>query len=199
MVGRPVETRSNEDGSKTIVGYAAVFNDFSHTFYDSWVERIMPGAFDDALKKSDVRALFNHDPNIVLGRSSAGTLRLTVDDVGLRYEIEPPETQTAQDLTVSIDRRDIDGSSFSFVAAETQWEELEIDGRTLSVRNIVKFDQVFDVGPVTFPAYPTTEADLRSMEDVLAEKTPADKPEDRSYEAAANALALKINILEKGV
>ncbi len=193
-----MEVRSLEDGKKKICGYAARFNELSADF-GGWKEKIMPGAFDGVLEKSDVRALFNHDPNIVLGRQSAGTLTVKIDSVGLYYEIDPPDTQQARDLMTSIERKDIDGSSFAFVVdwenGGTVWER----AGDFDIRNIIKFGEIFDISPVTYPAYPTTEADLRSMDDIHMEK-PADaggEKRNQDFAADASALALKISILEK--
>jgi HK97 family phage prohead protease len=113
-----VETRA--DGGQTLVGYAAVFyrDGDAGTEYrlgPDVVERIAPTAFNRALQeKHDARALFNHDPNMLLGRAGAGTLRLSVDARGLRYEIDLPETNVGKDVAASISRGDLSGSSFAF-------------------------------------------------------------------------------------
>jgi hypothetical protein len=152
-----------EGESPLIVGYASVFYDGTErTEYRLWTdfsERIMPGAFDRALSEShDVRALFNHDSNLVLGRTSAGTCKLSVDKVGLRYEIEAPDTQTARDLQVSLNRGDVTGSSFSFNPTNTLYRE---EGEMLYAE-ITDVD-LFDVGPVTFPAYEATSSGVRAQ------------------------------------
>lgn len=158
-----VETR--EDGSKAISGYAAVFFDPSDpgTEYELWqnvFERIDPQAFSRAIaEKHDCRALFNHDANCVLGRVSAGTMRLSVDAKGLRYEIDCPDTQIAKDLCASIERGDITGSSFSFIAKKRTW--IEENDREITV--ICDLD-LCDVGPVVFPAYESTTSTVRSAE-----------------------------------
>lgn len=145
-----------------IVGYAAVFYEGTpRSEYQLWtdlIERIMPGAFDRALSEAhDVRALFNHDSNLVLGRTSSKTCRLSIDQIGLRYEIEPPDTQTAKDLLVSLERGDVTGSSFSFIPRETVYRE---EGELLYAE-IMDVD-LFDVGPVTFPAYEATSSGVRA-------------------------------------
>lgn len=152
--GLKIERRADE--KPVLIGYAAVFYraDDSGTEFEMWpgaVERIMPGAFDSALSRADdVRALFNHDTDHVLGRTSAGTLRLSVDSVGLRYEIDLPDSQFARDLAESIERGDISGSSFSFRDLKRTWID---DAKTpLEIREVHDVE-LFDVGPVTFPAY----------------------------------------------
>jgi len=140
-----------------IVGHAAVFNSLSEMLW-GFRETIAPGAFSDAIEKSDVRALLNHEPNFVLGRKKTGTLKLWEDERGLAIDIDPPETQWANDLLVSIGRGDIDQMSFGFTVGEDRWEE--VDGETR--RTILRVDELFDVSPVTFPAYPETDAALRA-------------------------------------
>lgn len=161
--GVAIETR--EDGGLVLRGHAAVWwrKKDPGTEYKLWgdmVERIDPGAFTRALADSqDVRALFNHDASHVLGRTASGTLRLSEDKRGLAYEIDLPDTQLAKDLAASITRGDITGSSFSFTVLREEWK-LEKDRE---VRTILEVDTLFDVGPVTFPAYGATDAGLRSL------------------------------------
>ena len=108
-----VEARAQGEAVPMIVGYAATFNQ-SAEIGGYFTEVIAPGAFADAIAKDDVRAVFNHDENLVLGRTKSGTLRLFEDAIGLRYEIDPPDTQTARDLIESMRRGDISQSSFAF-------------------------------------------------------------------------------------
>lgn len=163
-----LEQRADE-GPK-ITGYAAVFYDGTdatqYMLWDDMAERIMPTAFDRAVKEDDVRGLFNHDPNMLLGRTTAGTMRLSVDSKGLRYEIDPPDTAVGRDTATAIKRGDLSGSSFAFVPTETLIREQ--DG--ITIREILAVE-LFDVGPVTFPAYESTSAGLRSegMDDLRRE------------------------------
>ena len=146
-----------------ITGYAAVFNSFSVPL-GGFKEIIKPGALDEVLQE-DVRALFNHDPNFILGRRTAGTLTLSVDDKGLWYEITAPETETIHDLVLApLQRGDINQSSFSFVVAPgaEHWYE-EANGAV--VREIHQMSALFDVGPVTSPAYEQTLSSLRACLD----------------------------------
>jgi HK97 family phage prohead protease len=139
-----------------IIGHAAVFNSLSEMLW-GFREMIAPGAFRDAILVSDVRALLNHEPSFVLGRKKNGTLKLWEDERGLAIDIDPPETQWANDLLVSIGRGDIDQMSFGFTVGEDRWEEIDGEMR----RTILRVDELFDVSPVTFPAYPETDAALR--------------------------------------
>ena len=140
-----------------IVGHAAVFNSLSEMLW-GFRETIAPGAFRDAIEKSDVRALVNHEPSFVLGRKKNGTLKLWEDERGLAIDINPPETQWADDLLVSIGRGDIDQMSFGFTVAEDSWDTVDGESR----RTIIRVDELFDVSPVTFPAYPETDTALRA-------------------------------------
>lgn len=174
-----VRVQADGDGPKKIVGYAARFNELSDVLWD-FREQIMPGAFADALKGSDVRGLFNHDPNHVLGRESAGTLELREDEKGLWYEIAPPDTQWARDLLVSIERGDIKESSFAFTmtGGVDEWD----DSVKPSIRTIKRIGALYDVSPVTFPAYPTASSGVRSAEEVFKEHqaetaSPATEPD----------------------
>lgn len=151
-------------------GHAAVFNSPSELLCGCFREIILPGAFDDALKTSDVRALFNHNPDNILGRTSAGTLRLKEDDTGLAIEIDPPDTMCSRDLQVSMMRGDVREMSFGFTVAEDgdEWNR-DPDGSGNWTRTISKIDRLYDVSPVTYPAYPETDCALRSLEKIRAE------------------------------
>jgi HK97 family phage prohead protease len=148
-------------GRAKIAGHAAVFDSLSEELW-GFREKISPGAFKPALAKSDIRALLNHDPNFVLGRTTNGTLRVLEDETGLAVEIDPPETAWADDLLVSIGRGDISQMSFAFRVGEETWET--VDGA--NIRTILSFDEIFDVSPVTYPAYPATDVALRSIHEV---------------------------------
>lgn len=141
------------------VGYAALFN--SPTDIGSAFEEVIePGAFDGA-DMADVRALFNHDPNMLLARTASGTLSLRIDERGLRYEFTIPDTSAGRDLRELLRRGDISQSSFGFTIDKEDWEE-----RTgmKPKRKIKKVRKLFDVSPVTFPAYQETSVALRSLE-----------------------------------
>lgn len=153
------EFRASESDGNQITGYGAVFNSLSENL-GGFREIIKPGAFDDVLT-DDVRALINHDNNLVLGRTAANTLSIGVDNTGLKYSIDLPETSYAKDLRISIDRGDINQSSFGFTVESDDWQEDE-EGRL--IRTINKVGRLFDVSPVTYPAYPDTSAAVRSME-----------------------------------
>lgn len=155
---------SEDDGVKRIAGYAAVFDTWSDDL--GWFrEKIAPGAFADAIRKSDTVALFNHDSNIVLGRTSNDTLRLKEDETGLHMEVDLPDTQAANDLYILVERGDIHQQSFGFIVESQEWkygEKGEPDERT-----ITKVRELFDVSPVTYPAYPDTSVAKRYKSDAI--------------------------------
>lgn len=171
-----VDLRVEGDDSPLITGYAAKFNRFSEDL-GGFKEKIHPKAFDEALKDSDVRALKNHDPNLILGRTTSGTLKLNTNTVGLRFEIDPPNTSTGKDMIEEIRRKDITGCSFAFTTAEDDWKYKD-DG-TIE-RTIVKVARLYDVGPVTYPAYPDTTVAARSLE--VFKKKEVLEPEEESQE-----------------
>lgn len=154
-----IELRVTDGDEPKIIGYVAKFGKWSLDL-GGFKEKIRKGAFDEALEKSDVRALKNHDPNLLLGRMASGTLELKTNSVGLISEIDPPNTTTGKDTIEEIRRKDITGMSFSFTTAEDDWKYPE-DGSV--ERTIIKIGELFDVGPVTYPAYPDTSVAVRSM------------------------------------
>jgi hypothetical protein len=164
----PIRVEKREDGQQTIAGYAAVFYrpgdaGTEYQVYEDFVEHIMPGAFDQILRGDrDTVGLFNHDGSQILGRRSAKTLRLSADAIGLYYEIDAPDRQDAKDLIVSLERGDIAGSSFSFWIG-TSGKVVWIEEGEKTIRELHQFEEVPDVGPVTFPAYTGTTAGLRAI------------------------------------
>jgi HK97 family phage prohead protease len=171
------EIRANKTGDKmTVSGYAARYNTLSNDL-GGFKERIAPGAFDRILaSKPDVVALFNHDMNSVLGRTTSGTLRLNADNVGLAFELDLPNTTVGRDTYESVKRGDLNGCSFAFALGERMdsFAEEEFDeedgeglfraiGRKVKqiVRTIRDFAGLYDISVVTNPAYPGTCVDAR--------------------------------------
>lgn len=174
-----VETRS-EGEKRTLAGYAAVFNsDTSIGGY--WIERIAPGAFAEAIS-SDVRAMIDHDPGRIIGRTKSGTLRLSEDSRGLRIEVDVPNTTDGNDLWELVERGDVSGMSFGFRVTKQEWDE---SGET-PVRTIQKVD-LFEVSAVAFPAYDDTTIGKRSLDAARAEAEQGKTEEQRKAENAAAA------------
>lgn len=170
---------SDTDGANVIEGHAAVFDSWSETLGGifPFKEIVRKGAFNESIGRDDIRALFNHDPNYVLGRNRAGTLELVEDDVGLRVRITPPDTSWARDIVTSIKRGDISQMSIGFIVEDDAWST----ENGLDTREIKKV-QLFDVSPVTFPAYTATDVGVRAMQEYEGYKQ-----EQRSQAEAATA------------
>lgn len=155
-----LQTRSQGDSESNVIeGYAAVFNSPTD-IWGMFTEVIAPGAFADAIASNDdIRALFNHDWNNVLGRTKSRTLRLSEDARGLKFEVDLPNTTLARDLSESLKRGDISQCSFGFVPTSETWDyEPEIPVRTI---NSV---ELHEISVVSIPAYEDTEVSLRSKE-----------------------------------
>lgn len=186
-----------KDGRRLIVGYAAVFEQMSDDL-GGFREIVMPGAFTEAVG-GDVRATYNHNPEMVLGRTKAGTLILVEDDIGLRYEIVPPDTQYARDMMISIERGDVNQSSFGFRVVEESWRN-PTEQQPWPVRVLRKVN-LFDVSPVTFPAYPSTSVAVRDMARQLAQAGRATGGATKGdNQGAAGRLALRkrrLQLLER--
>lgn len=160
-VEKRTEKRDDGDVELHVVrGYAALFN-VRAVIWGWFEEEIMEGAFDDVLD-DDVRCLFNHDPNQVLARciEGKGTLSIGVDKKGLWYEYVTPQRSYALDLADAIDKGDVSQSSFSWKPKEQVWIEREGE---MDLRQITKFERLYDVSPVTYPAYQETTVSKRSQ------------------------------------
>lgn len=166
-----IEIRQEDAKSDRVEGYAALYN--SRANLGAFDEVIAPGAFDDVLN-DDIRILFNHDPNFPLARSNKGqgTARVWTDDKGLKYSFKPGSQTYSRDLVEAISRGDISQSSFGFSIDSESWEHR--DGR--DIRTIERVSKLYDVSPVSFPAYSDTEVALRTMPN-SKDKTTKEIPE----------------------
>lgn len=189
-----IESRiDKKDGKDIAVGYASVFNSLSEDL-GGFKEKIMPGAFDEVLN-NDVRAYFNHDPNLILGRVSAKTLRLSVDDKGLKYELDIPNTTAGRDLKENMRLGNINQSSFAFTIGKEgdSWERNE-DGK--DIRLIHKVNRLYDVSPVSLPAYPSADNLALAHRSNFLDKENTRKNEEKEFEMNS-LLKLKINLLKR--
>src|SRR5260370_23729124 len=161
------QIRAGNTGAPSIEGLAARYNSISHGL-GGCRERLRPGAFEKALREQhDVRALVNHDPSLLLGRTKSGTLRLWDPPEGLAFRVELPDTQYGHDVYEAIKRGDMDQCSFSFRVDEgaEDWTTEKIDpdsgevdpedGEASSIRTL-RSVRLFDVSAVTYPAYEST-------------------------------------------
>lgn len=159
--GIKIERRADDSKAITLRGHAAVFNSLSEDL-GGFREQIIPGAFKEAIETDDIRALFNHDPNFVLGRNRANTLTLAEDARGLAIAITPPDTQVARDLITSMERGDITQMSFAF-RIKPNGEDWAKNDDGIWIRS-VKRVRLYDVSPVTYPAYTATDIAVRSLD-----------------------------------
>ncbi len=188
-----VQVREATDSAPAaLIGYAAVFNQEAIINGPNgmrWRERIDPAAFKDAIGRDDVIAAVNHDSKQVLGRSRTGTLLLSADDHGLRYEVQLGRTTLAADTLESVRRGDYSGSSFKFLMANDGMRVAEKPTAANPLPLIVvERVQLIDVGPVTFPAYAGTSVSVRSVPDLVTECYRAED-DHAQQEAAAKAIA----------
>lgn len=139
-------------------GHASVFGQVADI--GPHYEQIGPNAFRSALSSpdADVRALFNHDPNLLLARQSSGTLKLGVDSEGLLFRLELPNTTAGNDVLELAERGDLNGASFAFVPGTV--ERSMFNGKRMLTHTEVRM--LIDVSPVTFPAYTEASVTLRS-------------------------------------
>lgn len=184
-----LEVRAAEGETRTLAGHAAVFDVWTELW--GMEERVRPGAFTRSLTEDDIRGLFNHNPDHVLGRNRAKTLTLREDKVGLAFEIELPNTQLARDLAVSIERGDITGCSFGFITRKSEWDESgEVPRRSILDA------QLFDVGPVTYPAYEDTDVEARSLFEAIVKEERRKLEQTPSWRVAANARSRSLALTE---
>ena len=143
-----------------ITGTAARFGVWSEDL-GGFKEKIRQGAFAKTIKEGDIRLLFNHDPNFILARTSNGTMTLEEDKRGLQFTASLPNTTYASDLKESIRRGDISQNSFGFRTINDKWK-ISDDRNKLDERTLTEV-KLFDLGPVTFPAYPQTTVKVRTL------------------------------------
>ena len=189
-----VELRASDDGQKRkIVGEAIVFNRESNPIYGEFIEVIKPGALDEA-DMTRVVARTNHSDGQLLGTSWAGTMRMNINENGLSYEVDIPDTVAGRDTQTYIERGDIAGSSFAFVPDYkndgVKWIDRSAQG-LLDLREIHKIAAIYDVAPVINPAYPSASTGLREHQEFrkeLEEKTQREIDEEKRNKANSDTL-----------
>tara|TARA_R100001244_G_C5107436_1_gene120310 strand:- start:31 stop:621 length:591 start_codon:yes stop_codon:yes gene_type:complete len=184
-------TEKREDGSTTITGHAAIFNQMSSDL-GGFREVIAPNAFENVLN-NDVRALINHDPSLLLARTTSGTLKLEQTDEGLQYSFAVPDTTYGRDLIISMERGDITQSSFAFTIEDDSWETTE-DGE---VRTINKVKQLYDVSPVTYPAYPDADDLTLAQRSLAIHKEKLENKKQEKDLVKRSLLKLKIELKKR--
>jgi len=146
----------SEDGKKHLEGYGIVFNSESRLLYGFFVERVLPEAIDGA-DMTRIVSQFNHDRNMVLGTSWAGTLTYSIDARGVKYKVELPDTNAGRDVAILAERGDLRASSFGFRVKDDYWTIETRDGKQIEVRTIKKFELINDLSPVIDEAYEGTQ------------------------------------------
>jgi HK97 family phage prohead protease len=187
------ETR--EDGQEVVVGYGSIWNSRSENL-GGFYEYISPDAISqETIEKSDVRALINHNPDLVLARSTAGNLSLSVDEKGLRYEFSIPETSYGKDLAINMKNGNINQSSFAFTVGSDEWST---DEEGNDIRTITSIEKLYDVSPVTYPAYSQAESDLVVAQRALAMYKENKEIKEEETDLVARSLAqLKIELIKR--
>lgn len=157
-----IEIREDDDGNRSISGYAVKWEMKSHVlgYYYKFREQFKKGAFADSINDGDQRFLWSHDSGKVLGRIKNDTLRLKEDNIGLRFELDLPKTTLGNDTYESIKRGDVDGVSFGFRNPDDHVEEFDDE---IPLRTIKKADLI-EVSAVAFPAYPDSEVSARGFD-----------------------------------
>lgn len=157
-----IELREDENGNRTLSGYAVKWEKKSHVlgYFRKFREQFKKGAFADSLSNDDQRFLWSHDTSKVLGRTKNNTLRLSEDDIGLRFELDLPDTTLGEDTYKSIKRGDVDGVSFGFSMISHDIEEPDDD---LMLRTVTKA-KLLEVSAIAFPAYPDSEVSARGYD-----------------------------------
>ena len=188
-----------EDGKEVVIGYGSVFNSRSENL-GGFYEYIDPNAItNETIKNSDVRALINHDPNLILARSKngEGNLKLSIDERGLRYEYEMPDLSYARDLSINLKNGNISQSSFAFTIA-SNGEQWDTDKEGRDIRTITKIDRLFDISSVTYPAYPDASSDLVVAQRSLSlYKENKEKKEEENDLVMRSLAKLKIELIKR--
>ncbi|HDR7285499.1 HK97 family phage prohead protease [Bacillus cereus] len=175
-----IEVREvNEDDGKRTISGSIKYNNESAEMRDWWgdsfVEEIAEGAFDESLKVRDVVGLWSHDTSQVLGNTKSKTLRIENDKKELRFELDIPNTTVGNDAWELIKRGDVDGVSFGMKVTKDKWSSEERENGKLYKRSILNAE-LYEISPVAFPAYPTNEVSVRSLDEFKAgEKRVADE------------------------
>ncbi len=197
----PLELRLTDDSEGVIDGYAAVFNRKSENL-GGFVEQIAPGAFAKTIAENPaIVALFNHNPDQVLGSTRNGTLQLEEDKKGLHMRVKMPNTEPGRDVLELIRRGDVVSQSFSFQVIQDDWSLPEEGGQRLRTLKEVR---LFDVGPVVFPAYKDTIVSARALSLAITtepaqdhsaeEEQPTEPAQDHSVEEEVSVKSRSMNV-----
>jgi HK97 family phage prohead protease len=184
-----VEEIRTEDGERKIGGYAAVFNKEAR-ISERLIEKIAPGAFRSSLG-GDIRALWSHNPDMVIGRTTNGSLKLSEDERGLAFDLSLPDTTQGRDAYTLIKQGFVTGVSFGFRVKKDSWTRGDKDSPHLRTLEEV---ELIEVSPTAFPAYADTQVSSRSTDEVLKEKETEWAYSSKEHEERLIALRHKLDI-----
>jgi HK97 family phage prohead protease len=194
-----LEIRKAADGKETLSGYAVKWDQLSKPIRGMFREKVASGAFTNSLKENNIRGLWNHNSDFVLGSTGAGTMRCQEDKSGLAFEIDLGNQSFARDAAITISRGDVVNMSFGFNVKKQSWNESDSQN---VVRTLEEVD-LQEISPCTFPAYPQSSVAIRSMADDFTEFAESRKIEAKKVQAEiANALTnkkRKLNLNERGL
>lgn len=189
-----IEVRAEGD-NVTVTGDVVMFEQLSVPLW-GFREKVRKGAFEKSLRKSVVKALWNHNSDLVLGSTKNRTLRLWEDDMALRFELDLPNTTWGRDAAESIRRGDVDGVSFGFEVVRDEWD---YDDPSDVIRTLIEVN-LYEISPTPFPAYPDSSVDVRSAKrayekfvasrDTEKQKAAEEEQRKRKFEAMRKQLAL---------
>ena len=195
-----IVTRSGDDNSRHVEGYALVFDSWSKDL-GGFTERISRNALDGVLASSDVLALLNHQQErgvLARWRCERGSMNLEIDEIGLRYEFEAPHTSLGDELLEGLRRGDISQSSFAFSVGDEEWSK---DDEGNYHRTIKRIERLYDVSPVYNPAYDATSVNARGLEMFKEQEKRNEEEAEAKKKAQLNAyydeLIAKIEKYEK--
>ena len=185
------EIRADGSTQRYISGYAVVFEQYSRSFYDEWVEIVDRNAFANT-DMSDVVMVVDHSHNagdvLARSRNGEGTLEITVDEVGVKFRLAVPDTTVGRDIAQLIERGDISECSFAFWVKADQWRyDIIVNGKKMDERRILEVEKLADLSIVMRGAYPTTSVgiDERSLVNAMREaQRPTPKATGMSVELA---------------
>jgi HK97 family phage prohead protease len=179
---KELRAEQNDSGERVLTGYAAVFDQLSVDL-GGFREKIQRGAFLGSLN-DDVRALWSHNSDLVLGRTRAGTLKLEEDAVGLKFRLALPDTSAGRDAFVSVSRGDVSGVSFGFDTVRDLWDKAE----DMTIRTLLEV-RLWEISPTPFPAYPQTDVAVRSLEQWR-------KQNEKPWQPSAEQLRRRLSLSE---
>lgn len=170
--GIEIRAKTAEEDKKTIGGYALRYNaptKIIDWWGDEFLEEFAQGAFDESIQARTVKALWNHQTSCPLGSTKSQTLRFNVDPEGLNYDVDLPGNTWGDDAYESVQRGDVDGSSFGFITKDEKWSVIDYEGKKIDKRTITRAELI-EVSPCTFPAYDSSEINCRSFEEIKEQR-----------------------------